>query len=350
MRVLFCGLGSIGQRHLRALKNVAGEELEVHAYRVRRNPVTLRDDMTVAEGVDVETEYDITTHLDLGEALAAAPEAAFICNPTALHVPVALACVNAGVDVFLEKPVSHSWLGIDELIAAVADRGSVFQVGFNYRFHPALQRVKRWLADGRLGRIVNVYAETGEYLPGWHSYEDFRTMYAARADQGGGVILTQIHELDILQWFFGVPESIVTHGGTRGGLGIDVDDCISSLLRYTDQYGDFAVLLHQDFLQKTQTRTMRIVGDEATATADLVATRLVLADAEGGVLSDEHFSGFTRQAMFEAQIEEFLSAVRKREQPTVDLDEALKSQRMALASLTALTERREVNLKEVVTP
>lgn len=350
MRVLFCGLGSIGQRHLRAAQAVSKEPLDVHAYRVRRQQLTFRDDMSVAGGVDVEREYGITTHLDLAEALAAKPDAAFICNPSALHVPVAMACVRAGVDVFMEKPLSHNFDGVGELAQEVRAHDVIFQVGLNYRYHPALQALKSRISQRQLGAILHVYAETGEYLPNWHKYEDYRQMYAARSDQGGGVILTQIHELDILYWLFGLPGSVVTHGGNRGLLDIDVEDCISSLLRYSDDLGDFSVLLHQDFLQKVPARFMRIAGDAGIAEVDLVHTRLRVIGATGEVEVDDTFREFSRQSMFEAQAMEFLDCVRSRRKPALDLHEGTQSLRLAMASLHSLKHQREIRLEEVPSP
>jgi predicted dehydrogenase len=61
------------------------------------------------------------------------------------------------------------------------------------RFHPCLQRLHELVLEKKVGQILSVRAEVGEYLPGWHTYEDYRQGYAARQDLGGGVILSQIH-------------------------------------------------------------------------------------------------------------------------------------------------------------
>jgi len=108
VKILFCGLGGIGQRHLRNLRQLLGDELEVHAFRVRGQRIKLLDNLTVDEGADLEEEYQIRAHHDLAQALAERPAAAFICNPNSLHVPVALECVRAGVPVFMEAAGQRS--------------------------------------------------------------------------------------------------------------------------------------------------------------------------------------------------------------------------------------------------
>src|SRR5689334_22507759 len=115
MRVLFCGLGGIGQRHLRNLRTLLGKGLDAHAYRVRRNREKLRDNLNIEPNADLEADYELTIHSELDQALNARPDAAFVCNPSSLHVPIALAIAEAGVHVFIEKPVSNSMAGLDRL-------------------------------------------------------------------------------------------------------------------------------------------------------------------------------------------------------------------------------------------
>ncbi len=107
LKVLFIGLGGIGQRHLRNLRALQGDGAEVLAYRVRRLSHVVTPTLQSDASRDVEREYGITVFDDLAAALAERPQVAFICNPSSLHIPVALACIRAGCDLFLEKPVSN---------------------------------------------------------------------------------------------------------------------------------------------------------------------------------------------------------------------------------------------------
>lgn len=347
MKILFCGLGGIGQRHLRNLRQLLGDELQVHAYRVRGQRIKLRDNLTIDEGADLERDYQVQVHHDLAEALAQRPAAAFICNPNALHVPVALECVRAGVPVFMEKPLASDLDGIEQLLAEVQQRQLPFHVGYNFRFHPGLQRLKALLANGFFGRLLSVRSEIGEYLPNWHRYEDYRQMYAARADQGGGVILSQIHEMDLIYWFFGLPRSIVTHGGHLSGLEIDVEDTASSLMRCDGEHGSFPILLHQDYLQRPPVRSFKIVGDAGYAELDLLNNRLRVYDTDGVLCEQDDFEGFVRNDMFLAQARHFLDCVQTGATPVVSLHDGLQSLRLALAARRSLEQGREVALSEV---
>src|SRR6266566_4044135 len=110
--MLFVGLGGIGQRHLRNLRSLLGSEVEVLAYRVRRQSQVVTDQLGIEEGASVEQKYDVRVFDDLDEALRQRPAAAFICNPTSAHLSVALKAARAGCHLFLEKPLSHSPEGV----------------------------------------------------------------------------------------------------------------------------------------------------------------------------------------------------------------------------------------------
>ncbi len=246
MKVLVAGLGSIGQRHLRNLKAVVGDELEVLAYRVRRDTPLLTDALTVDASVDVELKYGVRPFFDLDAALAEKPDLTLVCNPTSLlHLDTAVKAAEAGCHLLIEKPLSNSLAGVDALIETVERNNLVALVAYQWRFHPLLRRVCEILKDRALGRIVSVQAEVGEFLPAWHGYEDYRRMYAARRDQGGGVVLTQSHEIDYLLWLFGRPSRVFAIGGHRSGLDIDVEDTADILM----DCGGVPTQLHQDYVR-----------------------------------------------------------------------------------------------------
>lgn len=344
MRVLFCGLGGIGQRHLRNLRAVLGDQLEVHAYRVRRNRERLLDNLSIAPDADLEADYQVQVHTDLQAALSTSPQAVFVCNPSSLHTPVALAAARAGAHLLIEKPVSHSMDQLDELLREVQQRQLVCHVGYNFRFHPGLQHLKLLLEQRFFGNILGVHAEIGEYLPNWHRYEDYRQMYAARADQGGGVILSQIHEMDLIYWYFGLPKSIVCRGGKLSKLEIDVEDTASSLMQIDGPLGRFPIALHQDYLQRPPVRTFKITGDAGIARIDLIRNEIQLYDEEGSALPAPDLSGFVRNDMFLAQTRHFLDCIAEGSRPTVDLHDGMQSLRLALAARESLQSGREVTL------
>jgi predicted dehydrogenase len=347
MRVLFCGLGGIGQRHLRNLRTLLGDSLLVDAFRVRRNREKLRDDLTIDPNADLEADYRVTVYSELPKALAAKPDVVYVCNPSSMHVPVALAAAHAGAHIFIEKPVSDSMAGLAELAVVVQSRNLVCYVGYNFRFHPGLIRLKELVTGRFFGNILAVHAEIGEYLPNWHSYEDYRQMYAARANQGGGVILSQIHEMDLIYWFFGLPSTILCRGGKLSNLEIDVEDTATSLMQYDGSCGRFPIVLHQDFVQRPPVRTFKVIGDEGSAKIDLLANCLRTYDRAGQALETLDFPDFRRNDMFLKQAEHVLQCINGNASPQVNLQAGMQSLHMALAARESLSKGAEVALARV---
>ena len=173
MKGLLVGYGSIGRRHLANLHALGVEEWAV----VHTGMGTL----------PFEPPCPVTTYPDVLEALGhEEPTFAVIANPTNLHVPAALACLQAGCHLLIEKPVSGSLDGLDALTSLAATSERQVLVGFQFRFHPALRRIRELLRGGAVGAALHARVVWGEHLPSWHPWEDWRGSYAARLDLGGG--------------------------------------------------------------------------------------------------------------------------------------------------------------------
>jgi predicted dehydrogenase len=347
MRILMVGLGGIGQRHLRNLRTLLGRDLEVLAYRVRRLARVVTPTLQVDAARDVEKEYQVRVFTDLEEALARKPSVAFICNPSSLHVPVARQCLAAGCDLFLEKPLSHNLDGVRELITAAQQGRRVAMVGYQLRYHPCYETLRDVLSRGMIGAPVLVRAVVGEYLPGWHSYEDYRQMYAARADLGGGVILSQIHEFDYLYSLFGLPQSVFALGGHLSSLEIDVEDATSVLMRCQVSGRVLPVHLQLDYLQRPPNRQCEIVGDAGKVLVDFHKLSVSLFNAAGENVETRTISGLERNQLFLDELSHFLACVKDRRQPLIDLYHGAQSLRIALAAKESVAAGTVVNLSSI---
>jgi predicted dehydrogenase len=127
------------------------------------------------------------------------------------------------------------------------------------RFHPAIAALRRALP--RVGRPLFARAQYGNYLPDMRPGADYRTLYCARAESGGGVIFDAIHEIDYLVWLFGPVERVSAESGRIGDLDIDVEDYAA--LALTHRSGVRSEI-HLDYLQRSKRRGCEIVGTEGT--------------------------------------------------------------------------------------
>lgn len=182
--LLIIGVGSIGERHITNLRSLGYQNLWV--LRSRNLPYrTISPDWVQA--------------VDTWEKVAEInPKAAFICTPTSLHFAQTMTCLKMGMHVFVEKPISHLAHEKDQLLELIEEQKKLCFVGYMMRYHPLVAKMKGFVMDRPLGKLLSFTSHWGEYLPNWHPWEDYRESYAARKELGGGAALTLSHDLDLI--------------------------------------------------------------------------------------------------------------------------------------------------------
>lgn len=328
IKILIAGLGSVGRRHLRNLRALGHEDVILY----RTGHSTLPDDDLA--GLPAET--------DLAAALAHQPQAAIVANPTALHLPLALAAARTGCHLFIEKPISHSLDGLDPLMAVVQDKELRVLMGFQFRFHPGLRAVKQLIDDGTIGSIVCAHAHWGEYLPAWHPWEDYRRSYSARADLGGGVILTLCHPFDYLRWLLGRVQAVSAVAGRLSDLELDVEDTADVTL----QFGSGAIgTLHLDYVQRPPSHWLQITGQTGMIQWDNTdgAVRCYRTD-RGEWETIPASPGFERNTMFMDEMRHFLDCVAARAEPLVTLEDGVRALGIAVAAKRSAVEGRVIEV------
>jgi predicted dehydrogenase len=330
MRFLIVGLGSIGRRHFRNLVALGEKDIVL----LRTNKSTLPDDELA--GYPVET--------NIHEALKKyRPDAVIVSNPTSMHLDAAIPAAELGCVILLEKPISHSMERFDVLRAAAQANASKILVAFQFRFHPGLMRAKQLISDGEIGRVISAHVHFGEYLPAWHPWEDYRRGYAARADMGGGVVLTQCHSLDYLPWLVGRVESAWGLTGRLSDLEVDVEDTAEIGLRFVN--GALGSI-HLDFNQQPPSHHFNAIGTKGTLKLDLsdgnahiyraspeslnISTGL---DIKSGGAWETYplFEGWERNVMFLEQMRHFISVVRGNAEPVCTLEDGIQVMKLISA-------------------
>lgn len=331
-RFLIVGLGGIGQRHLRNLRALVGTSAEIYAWRARGEHRVLNDQLGIAADDGLEEQYQVRAVPSLEDGLSVNPDAVLICNPSSLHLRVAQAAADAGCHLFIEKPLATSLDGVDRLIDTVRERDLTTLLGYQLRFHPLVQKLHALLEARALGPILAARMEVGEYLPAWHPYEDYRRMYASRHDLGGGVILSQIHELDLACWFFGPPRCVFAIAGHWTSLEVDVEDVASLLMECRADGRPLPVHVQQDYIQRPPARTIDIVGECGRATLDFHRLRLTVVGPDRAEPDITELVDFQRNTMFLEEMRHFLACIEGRETPLVPVDVGAASLRVALAA------------------
>jgi predicted dehydrogenase len=325
MKYLIAGLGSIGRRHLRNL--IALGERDIILFRTNQSTL------------DLDEFSGIPVFHDLDTALAERPQGVIVSNPTALHLDVAIPAAKAGCTILVEKPVSHNFDHIEALKSALEGGEGNLLMGFQFRFHPTLRKVVDWIKNGEIGSPLRYLCQWGEYLPGWHPWEDYRQSYAARAALGGGVVRTLCHPLDYLGWIFGDATLRWAYTGKVSSLEIDVEDLAKVELRYPSGLEGSLVL---DYFRQPPLHMLEICGSEGLIEwkNNTGAARIYRTATEEWetALPPE---GFDRNDLFLAEMRHFIRMARGEEEPICTLEDGIRTQKLVQAIYDISAENRE---------
>lgn len=309
---LVVGGGSIGKRHLRNLL-ASGRAAAVVETRADRR-------------AEIAGKHPAApVHASLDEALAADRyRTAFICVPTAFHVEPAMRLAREGAHIFMEKPVSHSLDGVAELVETVDKAGLVGMTGFCMRFFEPLVRARELVDAGAVGRLVTARSLTAVYLPAWHPWEDYRTFYMAKREQGGGVLLDECHAFDWMQWLCGPIAGVFCVLGTFSDLEVTTDDVCEVLARF----GDRTVgSIHLDMVDRSLRSEVELIGTASTLVIDLEGHTVRLWDPAAKAWQTTTFEP-SYDRMYVDELEHFFACVAGRARPRADLRAGWRVQRI----------------------
>jgi predicted dehydrogenase len=190
-----------------------------------------------------------------------------------------------------------------------------------------LLQIKDWLNNETIGQIHYVRAHCGEYLPGWHPWEDYKKGYSAKKELGGGVLLTLSHPIDYLSWLFGDVKSVSGIFSPGGALGIDVEECIDAAFNFEN---GIIGSLHLDYLQRPPEHILKIIGSSGTIVwdydGDLRINKANIGSWETHTLPE----GFSRNDLFLTEMKNFLGVIEG-DEPLCSLREGIQVQKIIQA-------------------
>jgi predicted dehydrogenase len=349
VRFAVVGCGVIGTLHARVL--AAGADTAVTAL--------VDVDRAAAESVaaGLGGAPAVTTSLD--EALARDDvDAVAVCTPSGLHAPVAVAVLEAGRHVVVEKPIDVTVAAAAPIAAAAAaaPAGTVASVISQHRFDPASVVVHDALAAGRFGRVTSAVATVSWWRS--QSYYDSGAWRGTWALDGGGALMNQgVHTVDLLLWFLGRPVDVVAHTGLLAHERVEVEDTVAAVVRF--ESGALATLHATTAAYPGLSVRLQVLGDAGSAVIDddrlryFHSRELAAAEASGDagvsadrgdrsdqsalVLGADEDADPARGPMFTGharQYRDVVEAIRTGRRPGVTVEDAL----LALATVQAVYE------------
>lgn len=300
--VLFVGLGSIGQRHLRVLRSII-PNINVFALRSTKSAPTLEGVSNCFDISEVPKDIDFVV----------------ISNPSSLHIDTIKMCLPLEKPIFLEKPPLTSLEGADELIQELDSRGIPTYTAFSFRFHELILWAKEHIA---LDEVLEVSSYGGSYLPDWRKGTDYRECYSAKAELGGGVHLDLIHELDYIHFLFGLPNNV--QGLQRKISNLEINSI--DYAHYHLEYDRFFATVKLNYFRRDAKRVFEVVTKDHSLTFDLIAGKIWKNQTELIFESQK-----TIADTYVDQMHYFLKAMKSGKPIMNSLEESVKTLKLALS-------------------
>ena len=211
MKFLVIGCGSIGERHINNLK-------------------ALGVDVCISD-IDRPTQIKVSQELNLPIFYSSSEglkyiDAVVICTTPNSHISLARSAIRWHKPVFIEKPISDTLDGVDDLLQEAAEKNLVVSVGYQLRFNKSLQEFKKLL-----GTITPITAmlEFSQFIGDWRPEQDYRSSYTADL----GIILDGSHEIHFAMWLFGNAKQV--RCSTKNILNLKGEDIADIKLEFENE-------------------------------------------------------------------------------------------------------------------
>lgn len=304
MNVLVVGLGSIAKKHITALNSL---NIDVNIFALR-SAATAEKYECVINVFDLE---DIDTAIDF----------AIISNPTNLHFKTIEQLASKSIPLFIEKPAVHQLKNVTQLINYVEDRCKISYVACNLRFHPCIQFFKNYIQENDFNiNEVNIYC--GSYLPDWRPGKNYKEIYSANNEMGGGVHLDLFHEMDYSCWIFGYPNACRGFWSSKSTLNITAPDYANYLLSYKT----FNVSIILNYFRRKPKRTIEVIGSNDTWVIDLI-TNQIISESRGVIFTA---SDYNIVDSYKTQMHYFINCLIHDKKPMNSLRESVEILKLSL--------------------
>lgn len=157
---------------------------------------------------------------DLDELLSSGIDAVLVLTPDHLHLPVALAALEAGIAVFCEKPMATTIEDCDQMLRSAQRTGTRLYVGHNMRHMPVITQLRDIIASGRVGDVKAVWCR---HFVGHGGDFYFKDWHADRRNSTSLLLQKGAHDLDVIHWLSGGYTERVAAIGALSVYG-DIDD------------------------------------------------------------------------------------------------------------------------------
>ena len=296
MKAIMIGNGFIGSAHRNAYSILKEEGSDVELVAI----CDIRPEK-------LEENNGAKTYTDVDTMLANEKDADYvdICLPTYLHAEYTVKCLEAGFNVMCEKPMALNREEADRMLDAAKRTGKKLMIGHCCRFAQDMQILRKHIMNQTLGKPLSAFFTSTGACPDW-GFEDW---FLSDERSGGSMLDLQAHNVDLINWYFGLPKSVSCVGKKyREGGGFD---SISSNLLYDDGFFVHSWCDWNVPGNKHLFRSMRVNFENGYIFNERgVRHELVMVDTKGNVTDISNDIELPSKVTIRNEIEYFTNAIK----------------------------------------
>lgn len=331
--ILVFGVGSVGKRHM--------ENLNKLGCRISGFDPNISRLEEIKEKIDIEFFFQSYQKIEENWEKF---DGVVIASPPKFHLEQCELASRAGIPIFLEKPLTRSMEeGINLLKVLRASPNPSFLLGYTYRWWEPLRKFRDWIKNGKVGQPLHAKFVMSAHLADWHPWERYQDFFMASKDLGGGALLDESHFVDLMLWFFGMPESLYSRVEKLSNLEIETDDNVDILFVYKS---GLRVSIHLDLYGRPHEKYILVTGDGCSAQWSFSPNNIKFSNSIDQEWEEERFN-FERNDMFISAAREFLDLINNNTKPTCTLIEGVQVMKILEACRISSLEERTVRLDEI---
>ena len=310
MKLLIIGLGSMGKRRIRNFQFLQHEVIGFDPREDRRK--------------EANEKYGIQVFSEITTALLEKPFAIVISTPPDLHMKFAKIAIENKIPFFTEASVVQDEM--QDVIDSLKNSGIIGLPSCTTRYHPIVKEIEHLIQSNSIGKPLSFLFHSGQYLPDWHPWEDYRKFYVSKKETGACREIVPF-ELIWLVKIFGKIDSVVGRKSKVSNLETNIDDIYNVLLSFENKIEASMTI---DVLSKFPYRQMKIIGENGVIFADWYEHTVKCFSKENGWIEKKIDDGTIEQNYINGEgpyIEEmknFLSIIKKEVKQSYTFEDDIK--------------------------
>ena len=293
---------------------------------------------------EASEKYSVETFQNISKALDKKPDAMVISTPPDLHMKYAKIALENKIHFFTEASVVQDEM--EDIIEMLDKNDIVGLPSCTMRYHPIVNEIRNILSKNIIGKPLSFLYHSGQYLPDWHPWEDYRKFYVAKRETGACREIVPF-ELVWLIDLFGKIKTVSARKSKVSSLEIDIDDIYNILLEFENGIESTMTV---DVITRFPFRQIKILGESGVILADW-SERIVkyFTKEEGwienriddGKIEEDYIHG---EGPYIEEMKVFLESIQKnRKQPYT-----FKEDLQILKTLELIEKSSDTGLKEIV--